>query len=166
VTPAHAPAFADWKSHVEDDFRNEQLPALLTQKTAELAAKAKASNDLAKAAKEVGAAIKTSDLVGQTGQAPDFGAVGQVAPQMFDMAAGTITGPINTGRTGVVAKILFKQEPSPDEIAKNLDQTREQILEERRQEAFQVFANNIISEYRKNKRVRINAKSQMPIPGE
>jgi peptidyl-prolyl cis-trans isomerase D len=166
VTAAHAPAFADWKSHVADDYRNEQLPALLAQKTAELAAKAKASNDLAKAAKEMGATVKTSDLVGLTGQVPDFGAVGQVAPQMFDMAAGTVTGPINTGRTGVVAKVLFKQEPSPDEIAKNLDQTRDQLLEERRQEAFQVFANSVISEYRKKNRVRINAKAQSPLSGE
>ena len=42
VTPAHAPTFADWKSHVLDDYRNEQLPALLRQKTDELADKAKA----------------------------------------------------------------------------------------------------------------------------
>src|SRR5262249_48116347 len=63
VIPAHAPTFADWKSHVADDYKNEQVPALLNQKTAELAAKAKALNDLAKAAKEVGASFKTSDLV-------------------------------------------------------------------------------------------------------
>ena len=48
VIPAHAPTFADWKSHVEDDYRNEQVPAMLSQKTAELAAKAKAENDLPK----------------------------------------------------------------------------------------------------------------------
>src|SRR5215469_10196452 len=39
VIPSHAPTFADWKSHVEDDYRSEQVPALLNQKTAELAAK-------------------------------------------------------------------------------------------------------------------------------
>ena len=64
IVPAHAPAFADWKSHVLDDYRNEQLPALLNEKTQELADKAKQYNDLAKAAKEVGATVKTSDLVG------------------------------------------------------------------------------------------------------
>jgi peptidyl-prolyl cis-trans isomerase D len=166
VNAAHAPNFADWKSHVEDDFRNEQVPALLSQKTAELAAKAKSMNDLGKAAKEMGATMKTSDFVGQTSQVPDFGAVGRVAPQMFEMNPGTITGPINAGRTGVVAKLLLKQEPSPDEIAKNLDQTRDQLLDQKRQEAFGVFANTIISEYKKNNRVRVNAKPQAPIPGQ
>ena len=36
-------------------------------------------NDLAKAAKEVGATVKTSDLVGQSGQVPDIGQVGREA---------------------------------------------------------------------------------------
>ena len=166
VNAAHAPNFAHWKSHIEDDYRSEQVPALLSQKTAELAAKAKSMNDLGKAAKEMGATVKTSDFVGQNSQVPDFGAVGRVAPQMFEMNPGTITGPINAGRTGVVAKLLLKQEPSPDEIAKNLDQTRDQLLDQKRQEAFGVFANTIISEYKKNNRVRVNAKQQAPIPGQ
>ena len=54
--------------------------------------------------------------------------MGQVAPQLFDMNAGRISGPINAGRTGVVAKIVDKQEPRADEIFKNFDQTRNQLL--------------------------------------
>ena len=112
ITPAHAPTFADWKSHVLDDYRDEQLPALLRQKTKELADKANKTNDLAKAAKAVGATVKTSDLVGKTGQVPDLGEVGQVAPQLFDMAVGNISGPINAGRTGVVAKLVESRSPA------------------------------------------------------
>ncbi len=125
IVAAHAPTFADWKTHVLDDYREEQLPALLSQKTSELANKAKAMNDLAKAAKSVGATLKTSDLVGESGQVPDFGEVGQVAPQLFDMNPGAISGPISTEQNGVVAKIDDKQEPSADDIAKNFDQTRD-----------------------------------------
>ena len=165
IKAAHAPNFADWKQHVEDDYRNEQAPALLSQKTAELAAKAKAEGDLAKAAKEVGATVKTSDLVGQSGQVPDLGMVGQVAPQLFDLTPGSVSGPINAGRTGVVAKLIDKQEPSADEIAKNLDRTRDQILDQKRGEAFEIFANNVINEYKKSNRVRINAKPQAQLPG-
>jgi peptidyl-prolyl cis-trans isomerase D len=167
VAAAHAPAFADWKTKVADDFKEEKLPTLLSQKTAELAAKAKASNDLAKAAKEVGASVKTSDLVGQTGQVPDLGQVGQIAPQLFDMPPGTISGPINAQRTGVVAKLVDKQEPTADEIAKNFDQTRDQILDERRSQAFNVFLSTVLADYKKHNRIRLNAKSQAPeVPGE
>jgi peptidyl-prolyl cis-trans isomerase D len=166
VVPAHSPTFADWKSHIEDDYRNEQVPALLSQKTAELAAKAKAENDLAKAAKEVGASFKTSDLVDQNGQVPDLGDVGQVAPQLFQMTPGTLSGPINAGRTGVVAKLIDKQQPSEADVAKNLDQTRDQLRDQKQQEAFEIFANNVISDYKNSGRVRVNAKTQSPLSGE
>ncbi len=166
VEPAHAPTFADWKNHVLDDYRNDQLPTLLNQKTKELADKAQASHDLAKAAKEVGATVKTSDLVGQSGQVPDFGDVGQVAPQLFDMSVGSISGPINAGRTGVVAKLIDKKEPTPDEIQKNLDRTRDQIREQRQEEAFNLFAGNLMKDYQKRGRIRVNPKTPAPEQGE
>jgi peptidyl-prolyl cis-trans isomerase D len=155
VAAAHAPTFADWKSRVADDYRNEQLPILLSQKTQELAEKAKNLNDLSKAAKAVGATLKTSDLVGPTGQVPDFGQVAQVAPQLFDLKPGELSGPISAGRTGVVAKLLDKQEPTADEIAKNFDQTKDQILYQHRGEAFNIFLSTIMEDYKKHNRIRM-----------
>jgi peptidyl-prolyl cis-trans isomerase D len=166
ISAAHAPNFADWKSHVLDDFRNQQIRVLLAQKTKDLADKAKSMNDLSKAAKAVGATIKTSELVGVSGQVPDFGQVGQLAPQLFDMKVGEISGPINAQRTGVVAKLVDKQEPSEDEITKNLDETRDQILQERRSNVFNVFMSQVISDYTKSKRIQLNSKAKTPgIPG-
>ena len=119
-----------------------------------------------KAAKEMGATVKTSDLVDQTGQVPDFGAVGQVAPQLFDMTPGTISGPINAGRTGVVAKLLDKQQPSDAEIAKNLDQTRDQLLDQKRQEAFGIFANSIITRIQEEQSGTRQCEVAGPVPGQ
>ncbi len=164
IVPAHAPSFTDWKSHVLSDYREEQLPALLHQKTDDLAAKAKSMNDLAKAAKAVGATMKTSDLVGENGQVPDFGEVGQVAPQLFQMSVGTISGPIDAGRTGVVAKILDHQEPTGDEIAKNFDQTREEVLSQKRNNAFNVFFSGVWNNYKRRNLIRMNPKA-MQTPG-
>lgn len=166
VVPAHAPTFADWKSHVLDDYRNEKLPSLLSQKTQELAEKAKNEHDLAKAAKEVGATVKTSDLVGATDQVPDLGQLGQVAPQLFDLSVGNISGPINAERNGIVAKIDDKQEPSADEIQKNFDQSRDEILNERREEAFNIFLSDVMNDYKRHNLIRINAKPQgQQMPG-
>jgi peptidyl-prolyl cis-trans isomerase D len=166
IAPAHAPAFADWKTHVVEDYRDEQLPRLLNQKTGELAERAKSENDLGKAAKEMGATVKTSDLVGASGQVPDLGEVAQVAPQLFDLSVGNISGPINAQRTGVVAKLTDKQEPTADEIQKNFDQSRDQLLEERRAEAFNVFMSGVLADYKKHNRIRMNAKAQTSsLPG-
>ena len=105
-------------------------------------------------------------MVGLSGQVPELGAVGQVAPQLFDMAPGNISGPINAQRTGVVAKLTDKQEPSADEIAKNFDQTRDQLLEQRRAEAFNVFMGGVLDDYKKHNRIRMNAKAKTPaVPG-
>jgi peptidyl-prolyl cis-trans isomerase D len=166
IQPAHAPSFADWKSHVLDDYRNEKLPALLSQKTDELAKAAKAENDLAKAAKEAGATVKTSDLVSPSGQVPDIGDLGEVAPQLFQLNVGDFSGPINAERNGVVAKIVDKQQPTEAEIQKNFDQTRDQILDERRNDAFRIFLSGVMENYRKHNRIRLNAKPEGPqLPG-
>jgi peptidyl-prolyl cis-trans isomerase D len=166
IVKAHGPEFAEYKDHIASDYAQEQLPVLLAKKTKELADKAHAYNDLAKAAKELGATVKTGDLVGDSGQVPDFGQVGSVAPELFGLSVGSISGPINAQRTGVVAKILDKQEPTADEIAKNLDQTREQILDQRREEVFGVFLSNTEDQYKKAKLIQINAKqAKEPLGG-
>jgi peptidyl-prolyl cis-trans isomerase D len=163
IAPAHAPAFADWKKIVLKDFQDEQIPGLLGQKTQELAEKAKNLNDLSKAAKVVGATLKTSDLVGPSDQVPEFGMVAQVAPQLFDLKPGELSGPISAGRTGVVARLVDKKEPTPDEIAKNFDQTKDQLLSLRQNEAFNLFLSTIMSDYKKHNRIRIpRAKGEQP----
>jgi peptidyl-prolyl cis-trans isomerase D len=86
--------------------------------------------------------------------------VGQVAPQLFDMSPGAISGPIDAGRTGVVVKILDKQEPSADEMAKDFDRTREELLEQKRGEAFQIFVSGVMNDYKKRKLIVMNAKPQ------
>jgi peptidyl-prolyl cis-trans isomerase D len=166
IKPAHAPTFDDWKSKIANDYASERLPQLLTEKTKELADKAKASGDLAKAAKEVGATVKTSDLVGQSGQVPDLGQVESVAPQLFTLKVGDLSGPIVTERTGAVAKLVDRQEPSADDIAKNLDQTRDQILDQRREEVFNIYVSTAEDEFKKAKLIAVNPQAaKTPTPG-
>ncbi len=167
IAKAHAPNFADYKEKIAADYAQEQLPQLLAKKTKELADKAHAYNDLARAAKELGATVKTSDLVGDSGQVPDFGQVGSVAPELFGFAVGTISGPINAQRTGVVAKVIDKQEPTADEISKNLDQTREQIRDQRQEEVFGTYLSTTQDQFKKAKLIQINAKNaKEPLPGQ
>jgi peptidyl-prolyl cis-trans isomerase D len=163
VKAAHAPSFDEFKSTLLTDYRQEQLPQLLSRKTSELSAKAKADgNDLAKAAKEMGIAVKTSDEVGRTGQVPDIGQLASVAPGLFDLGVGQVSGPIDTARTGIVAKLLDKQQPTADDIAKNFDSTRETLLNQRRDEMFEVFVTNLVDQYQKQGRIHLNAKAQSP----
>jgi peptidyl-prolyl cis-trans isomerase D len=169
VKPAHAPTFDEYKTHLIEDFRDQQLPQLLARKTNDLATAAHAANDLDKAAKEFGATVKTSDLVGRDAQVTDLGSLAQAAPQVFDLSAGQISGPIDTANSGVVVKLLDKQSPSADDISKNLQQTKDQMLGERREEAFSVFVSSLYDQYQKQGRIRMNQKAkgamQPKLPG-
>lgn len=164
VQPAHTPTFDEYKAHVLDDFRDQQVTALLARKTNELADRAHAEHDLAKAAKEVGATIKTSDLVGHDAQVPDIGSLAQAAPSLFDLNTGQISNAINNGTTGVVAKIDDKQQPSGDDMAKDFDSTRDGLLNQRRDQMYGVFVTDLVSNYEKAQRVLINRKMQQPGP--
>jgi peptidyl-prolyl cis-trans isomerase D len=157
---AHAPTFEEYKTHLVADFREQQLPQLLARKTNELADKAHAENNLAQAAKEVGAIIKSSDLVGHTGQVPDIGDLSTAAPDLFDLKVGQISKAINTGHSGIVAKIDEKQEPTADESAKNFDTTRESLLNERREQMFAVFVTSLTDSYQKSGGIRMNKRAQ------
>ena len=75
IKPPATPTFEEIRSRVEEEFKNERVAALLTQKTQELSDRAKAEHDLKKAAKEAGAVMKTSDFVLPDGQVPDIGAM-------------------------------------------------------------------------------------------
>ena len=164
VKPAHAPVFEEYKSHLADDFREQQLPQLLARKTNELADKAHAENSLAQAAKELGATIKTSDLVPRTAQVPDIGELATAAPDLFDLNVGQLSKAINTGHAGIVAKIDEKQQPSADEIAKNLDATRDQLLSEKREQMFAVFVTSLTDRYEKQGGIRMNKRAQTGLP--
>jgi peptidyl-prolyl cis-trans isomerase D len=164
VVPAHTPTFAEYKSHVLEDFRDQQVVSLLAQKTSELADRAHAENDLAKAAKEVGATMETSNLVGRDQQVPDIGALAQAAPSLFDLSVGQISSAIKTQTDGVVAKIIDKQEPSAQDIASHFDATREQLLTQRRDQYFAVFASDLTDRYMKSGRILINRKMQQQMP--
>lgn len=159
VIPAHAPTFDAYKSHVLEDFRDQQMAGLLRSSTQQLAVKAKEENSLEKAAKEVGATVKTSDLVDSTGQVPDLGAMATDGSVAFTLQPGQISGPILTERTGVVMKLLDKQVPAEAEIAAHLDSVRDQLVQQRRDAAFAVFVTSLQKHYQQRGLIRYNRKA-------
>jgi peptidyl-prolyl cis-trans isomerase D len=163
IKPAHAPDFAAYKAHILEDYREQQVPQLLNAQLTKLDDRAKVLNDLKKAAAEMNLTVKTSDLVGKDGQVPDLGAMSGQGAVAFTLAKGAISGPINTGRTGVVLSVVDKQEPTAEDIAKNFDATREGLLNQQRDEIFRVYIGELTQKYEKGGAVRYSKKQ--PAPG-
>jgi peptidyl-prolyl cis-trans isomerase D len=149
IKPAHAPAFADYKDHIAEDYRTQKIPELLTAQLNKLSARAKALGDLHKAAAEFKLDVKSSDLVGQDAQVPDIGALSGDASVVFTLPKGGISGPINEGANGSVLQLTDKVEPSADDIAKNFQATKDKLLDTKRQEAFSVFVGSLMDRYTK-----------------
>ncbi|SNS79937.1 peptidyl-prolyl cis-trans isomerase D [Granulicella rosea] len=163
IKAAHAPSFDEYKQHIADDFREQKVPQLLNSQLEKLATNAKVYNDLRKAAAEMNIPVKSSDLVGKDGQVPDLGAMSGPGSVAFSLAKGAISGPINAGRVGVVLTITDKQEPTAEEIAKNFNATKDQLLNEQHEEIFKVFVGSLTDKYEKANAVKYTKKQ--PAPG-
>jgi peptidyl-prolyl cis-trans isomerase D len=157
IKPASTPTFEEIRSRVEEEFRNERVAALLTQKTQELSDRAKAVHDLKKAAKEAGAAIKTSDFVLPDGQVPDIGSMSGGASVAFSLKVAEISGPITNGTTGVVLSVQERQEPAPQDFETKKDQIRDALIQNQQQEIFGLFVSNLRAQMEKAGKIQINA---------
>jgi peptidyl-prolyl cis-trans isomerase D len=156
IRPPATPTFEEIRSRVENEFKNERAGALLTQKTQELSDRAKASHDLKKAAKELGASVKTSEFVLPDGQVPDIGSMSGPASVAFGMKQGEISGPINMGSSGVVLAILQKEEPTDADYAAKKDQVRDSLVQNRQNELFGLFISNLRQQMEKAGKIKIN----------
>jgi peptidyl-prolyl cis-trans isomerase D len=156
IRPPATPAFEEIHSRVEMEFKNERAGFLLQQKTQELSDRAKSEHDLKKAAKELGATMKTSDLVLPDGQVPDVGSMSGAASSIFSLKPGEISGPLNTGANGVVAQLLEKQAPTEQDFVQKKDQIRQSLLEAKQNDLFGLFVTNLRKDMEKSNRIKIN----------
>ncbi len=156
IHPPATPTFDQIRSRVESEFKNERAALLLQQKTQELSDRAKAEHDLKKAAKELGATVKTSDFVLPDGQVPDVGAMSGAANVVFSLNPGQISSPISTGSNGVVAQLLERQLPTEQEFADKKDQIRQSLLQTKQDDLFGLFVSNLRKEMEKSNRIKVN----------
>jgi len=156
IKPAATPTFEEIRSRVEEEFKNERSSILLSQKVQELSDRAKAEHDLKRAAKELGATVKTSDLVLPDGQVPDVGSMAGQAAVAFNMKPGEISGPINGGGNGVVLALLENQQPAEADFAAKRDQIRDSLLQGKQQEIFGLFLTSLRDGMEKSGKIKIN----------
>src|SRR3984885_2853306 len=156
VKPQSTPTFEEIRSQVKQEFKNERSSVLLSQKAQELSDRAKAEHDLKKAAKELGATVKTSEFVSPDGQVPDIGSMTGPAAVVFSMKPGDISGPINSGANGVVIAITEVQAPSETDFAAKRDQIRDTLLQGKEQELFGLFVTNLREQMEKTGKIKIN----------
>lgn len=162
IEPARTPTFDEIRDRVALEFKGQRAGDLLRRKVQEMADRAHTEHDLSKAAKEAGATVKTSELVGRTQTVPDIGSMGGAASVAFNMKKGEISGPLNLGASQGVLQIVDRQDPSASdpEFAKSRDQIREKLADEKRQQVIGLYLSNLSTRLEKEGKVKIN-KAEM-----
>jgi peptidyl-prolyl cis-trans isomerase D len=155
IKPPATPTFEEIRTKVESQFKNERAGFLLQQKTQELSDRAKAAHDLKKAAKDLGATVKTSELVAPDGQVPDIGSMAN-ASAIFSLKPGEISAPITAGGNGVVAQLLEKEAPTDQEFAEKKDGIRQSLVEAKQNDLFGLFVTNLRKDMENSHRLKVN----------
>ena len=157
VLPARTPSLEEIKDKVTTDFKNERANEIFRRKVQELADRAHTEHDLAKAAKELGASVKTSELVDRLAVVPDLGNMGGPASAAFNLKKGEISGPLNLGQKGAVLEMVERVEPSTSDpaFARDRDELRDQ-LQKKREEALELYLSSLDARMEKEGKVKRN----------
>jgi peptidyl-prolyl cis-trans isomerase D len=156
VQPGRAGTFEELRARVEEDFRNERSQQLLLQRTSELSDRARAAHDLKKAARELGAEVRTSELVNTQSQVPEIGLMSGPASVAFVLKAGEISGPIQAGRNGVVVAVLERQDPDPAVLERDKEQIRDRLLARKRDALMEVYVSTLVERLEKEGKIKRN----------
>jgi hypothetical protein len=72
------------------------------------------------------------------------------------MDKGQVSGPLQAGNVGFVLQLEDKQLPSADEAAKGKDNLRQQILAQKREQNFRLFAEETRLRLEKEGKIKFN----------
>src|SRR5450432_717206 len=158
VEPARTPSLDEIKDKVTTDFKNERGNELFRRKIQELADCAHSEHDLAKAAKEAGAKLGTSEIVDRQGSVPDVGNMAGPLSAAFNLKKGEISGPLNVGLKGAVVEVLDRVEPSLSDptFARDRDELRDQLAQKKREQALELYLGGLGTRMEKEGKVKIN----------
>ena len=156
VQPPAPPQYEKYRSKAESDLKAEKARNMLGSRLQELSNRGRATHDLKKIAKELGATVKSSELVGPKDQVPDIGSMSQ-APEAFDMKVGDVSAPITPAQNkGIVYSIVERQDPSQDDYAKKKDITRDQMLQRKKEELVALFNASLVKRMEDSGKIKRN----------
>ena len=165
VQPARAGSFEDLRPRIEADFRSERAQQLLLQRASELSDRARAAHDLKKAARELGAEVRPSELVSTQSQVPEIGQMSGPASVAFTLKPGEISGPIQAGRNGVVIAVIERQDPDPAALERDKDQIRDRLLARKRDALMEVYVSTLIARLEKEGKIKRNQQELERLTG-
>ena len=138
ILASHPGTLDEVRDKVTADYRREQSGELARMRVEELGKRAQAGENLSAAAKALGFEVKASDSVPRTGNIPEVGPARQLAGA-FNMKVGQTGGPVQLATNWLVYRVSAREEAKPEDLEKQRKEITQQVLQEKRQLAYQSF---------------------------
>jgi peptidyl-prolyl cis-trans isomerase D len=154
VLPAHQGTLEEVRDRVVADVKQEKSTDLARQKAEELEKRLKSGEKFESAAKALSLEPKVSDLFARNGSISG-GASGKQVSAAFQMKPGDVGQPLNLGASWFVYRVAEKQEPNPADFEKQKKDLTDQVLQTKRNLAFEAFRTSLEARLRQEGKVRI-----------
>jgi peptidyl-prolyl cis-trans isomerase D len=155
ITPAHQGTLAEMHDKIVADYKHDQAVQMASQKAAELEKRSQGGEDFAKTAKALGLDMKSSDELTRDSSIPGAGSAKEIEPA-FSMSAGQTGAPIALGNDWLVYKVTEHQAPNEADFTKQSADVEQQLLDSKRQMAFDSFRTALEQEMLKEKKLTYN----------
>lgn len=154
IFPAHPATLAEVRERVLADYRQGKAVELAKTRSADLVKRVKSGEKLDAAAKALGLEAKTSDLFSRAGSVQDIGNAKLLAAA-FTVPLNQVADPVPIGSNWAVYAVVQHDPLNQDEFEKQKKALQEQVLQEKRQEAFDLFRTELEARLRQEGRLRV-----------
>ena len=143
IDPAHPAELAEVRSQVENDVRLKLATQHVLSQMKDLAERARELKNLKRAAASSKLAVKTSEVFTRQDSVPDLGVPGGLWKAAASLSVGEIGGPLAVADGQVVFRLLEQQPAPAEELLRNSDTVRRELLKAKRNLAYELFAEHL-----------------------
>jgi peptidyl-prolyl cis-trans isomerase D len=163
LVPSRVPEFAEVKDRVEAAYRLERGGEAAKKRAEELRAAAATAGALDKAATDAGKKVDTTPAFARAGGfVPGLGSSQELKDAVFALGEDRRLADkvFVVAGDAYVVELKEKTVPSEEELAKKVEETRENLLERRRADTFARY----LEELKRNAQIEVNAQRLEDIP--
>jgi peptidyl-prolyl cis-trans isomerase D len=158
IQPTHPATLAEVHDRIAADYRRGKAVELARSRSDELSKRTKSGENFATAAKALGLEVKTSEPIARTGSIPDVGSAKQFA-DAFTLPVGQTGDPIALGQNWTIYRVAQRDPVNQDDFDKQKTKIREQVLQRKRQTAYELFRTALKVRLQQEGQLHFNAES-------
>lgn len=152
--PAHQGTLEEVRDRVITDLKREKAAHMAKSKADELVQRVKAGEKFDAAAKALGLDPKTSDSLARNGSVPGTASGNQLS-EAFHLKPGGVGAPLSLGPNWMVYYVAEKTEANPADFADQKKQLTEELLQSKRELAYQAFKTALSERLRQEGKLKL-----------